>query len=45
VANEYDWKVALDAIFDTEPINGPLNTAIDILYLFIQGQGEILSLA
>jgi hypothetical protein len=45
VADEYDWKVALDAIFDTEPINGPLNTAIDILHLFIQGQRKLVGIA
>jgi hypothetical protein len=45
MADEYDWKVALDTVSDTESINGSLNAAVNVLYLFIQGQREVLGLA
>jgi hypothetical protein len=45
VADEYDWKIALDAVFDTEMVNSAFNAAVGIVYLFIQGQREALDLA
>jgi hypothetical protein len=45
VADEYDWKVTLNAVSDTETVNSTLNAAIDILYLFIQGQRELVRIS
>jgi hypothetical protein len=45
VADEYDWKIALDAVSDTEMVNSAFKAAVDIVYLFIQGQREALDLA
>jgi len=45
VADEHDWEFTLNAVSDTETINSALNAAIDILYLFVQGEGEVLDFA
>ena len=45
MTNEYDWKVARDAVSDTEAVDSTFHAAIDILHLFIQGQREVLGLS